>query len=243
MKTFEQDDDVYIAEGIHFQSYADKQVLAEHLAQDVAAMLRAGIEERGNASLVVSGGSTPKPFFNALAKQDVEWENVYITLADERWVDMDHADSNENLVRENLPVNARFVGLKNSAQTPFAGYVQTNAELSRIPRPFDAVILGMGDDGHTASFFPHANGLEDALNPKNKAVICAPITPPDYAPHARMTLTLPAILDAKRIILHITGGKKQEVYAKACEAGPVNDMPVRAVLRQEQTPVEVYWAA
>lgn len=244
MKTFDQDDDVYIGETVHFQSYADKALLADHLAQDVAAMLRAGIAERGKASLVVSGGSTPKPFFAALKKQNIAWDKLYITLADERWVDADHADSNEKLVREHLLAeDAHFVSLKNSAPTPHEGAVQAGKDLAALPVPFDVVILGMGDDGHTASFFPHAPELAEALAPADKNTLCAAITPPDYAPHPRITLTLPAILNAKRIILHITGGSKQEVYAKACEAGPVEDMPIRAVLRQEQTPVEVYWAA
>lgn len=235
---------MYIGETVHFQSYADKTTLADHLAQDVAAMLRAGIAERGKASLVVSGGSTPKPFFEALKKQDIEWDKLYITLADERWVDADHADSNEKLVRENLLVGgAHFVSLKNAASTPHEGAVQASQAVASLPIPFDVVILGMGDDGHTASFFPHAAELEDALTPADASALCAGLTPPVYAPHPRITLTLPAILNAKRIILHITGGSKQEVYAKACEAGPVEDMPVRAVLRQELTPVEVYWAA
>lgn len=243
MKTFEQDEDVYIGETVHFQSYADKSVLAEHLAQDVAAMLRTAIAERGKASLVISGGSTPKPFFEALKIKEIQWDKVYITLADERWVDADHPDSNEKLVREHLLTGgAHFVSLKNFAATPHQGAAQASADIAALPRPFDAVILGMGDDGHTASFFPHAPELEEALAPADNA-LCAGLTPPAYAPHPRITLTLPAILNARRIILHITGGKKQEVYAKACEAGPVEDMPVRAVLRQEQTPVEVYWAA
>lgn len=245
MKTFEQDDDVYIGESVHFQSYADKTVLAEHLAQDVAAMLRAGISERGQASLVVSGGSTPKPFFEALKRQKLDWEKITITLADERWVDADHADSNERLVREHLLTGgARFISLKNNAPTPQEGAAQAGQDLAAaFTLPFDVVILGMGDDGHTASFFPHAAELDGALEPANADTLCAGLTPPDYAPHPRITLTLPALLKARRIILHITGGGKQQVYTKACDAGPVEDMPVRAVLRQELTPVEVYWAA
>lgn len=98
MKTFDTDEDEFYTLGdmVHFQSFADKATLATHLAHDVAAMLRAGIAERGTASLVVSGGSTPKPFFEALRQAPIEWKHVVITLADERWVDADHEDSNEN---------------------------------------------------------------------------------------------------------------------------------------------------
>jgi 6-phosphogluconolactonase len=245
MKIFDTEDEFYtLSDMVHFQSFADKPTLSTHLAHDVAAMLKAGIAERGAASLVVSGGSTPKPFFEALRQVPLEWEKVSITLADERWVDADHKDSNEKLVREFLlPEGATFVSLKNTAETPHEGAEDATAAVAELPRPFDVVILGMGDDGHTASFFPHAPELEAALKPLHDDTLCAAITPPDYAPHLRMTLTLPAILASKRIILHITGASKQEVYAKACEGGSIADMPVRAVLRQDQTPVEVYWAA
>lgn len=245
MKTFDNQDEFYtLGDMVHFQSFSDKATLATHLAHDVAAMLRAGITQNGKASLVVSGGSTPKPFFEALRQVPLEWQHVTITLADERWVDADHEDSNEKLVREFLlPEGAHFVSLKNAAETPHEGADEASAAIAALPRPFDVVILGMGDDGHTASFFPHAPELDSALKPLHDDVLCTAITPPEYAPHPRMTLTLPAILDARRIILHITGAGKQEVYSKACEAGAVADMPIRAVLRQEQTPVEVYWAA
>lgn len=229
---------------VHFQSFVDKQALAESLAATIARQLNEAIKKRGHASLVVSGGSTPKPFFAALKQQNVPWDKLYVTLADERWVDGDHKDSNEKLVRENLLVDGiRFIGLKSDADTPHAGAETTEAALREIPQPFDAVVLGMGDDGHTASFFPNAPELQAALNPKKPDMLCAPITPPDYAPHPRITLTLPALLNAARIYLHITGQGKQDVYAKASGPGPVNDMPIRAVLRQDKTPVDVYWAA
>ncbi|MCH2548141.1 MAG: 6-phosphogluconolactonase, partial [Alphaproteobacteria bacterium] len=203
MKTFDQDDDIYIGESVHFQSFADKTVLAQHLANDVADMLRAGIAERGTASMVVSGGSTPKPFFEALAKEKLDWENIYITLADERWVDGDHPDSNEALVRECFPDNARIVVLKSHADTPHAGYSQSDAQLDNIPRPFDVVILGMGDDGHTASFFPHSEGLNEALNPETTTISCALIIPPEYAPHPRITLNLPPFLNSTSMFMQI----------------------------------------
>lgn len=234
-----------VSDMVHFRSFADKQTLAEYLARDVAEQLKRALEERNAASLVVSGGSTPKPFFAALRSHtDIAWEKVSVTLADERWVDTDDEDSNEKLVRENLIAHGmRFTGLKNAAFLPQEGRMETNAVIAALPRPFDVVVLGMGDDGHTASFFPYAPELQTALYPEDKKALCAAITPPDYAPHLRMTLTLPALLDARRIIIHMTGAKKQEVYAKAAADGAIEAMPVRAILRQEQTPVDIYWAA
>ncbi len=245
MKTSEQtpEENEGISEMVHFQSFADKQTLAQLLAAEVALRLRDGIATKGKASLVVSGGSTPKPFFEALQGQELDWESVYITLADERWVDPKDPDSNELLVREHLlPDGAHFVGLKSHAPDPASGCTETEAALKDVPQPFDVVVLGMGDDGHTASLFPHAPELREALAPVNN-LLCHAITPPSYAPHPRITLTLPALLNANRIILHITGQAKHDVFVKASAAGPVEDMPIRAILRQEQTPVDVYWAA
>lgn len=245
MASYEHSGNGWIGEGVHFLSGADKQSLAEKLARDIGAILRESIAKRGAASLVVSGGSTPKPFFEALRQENgIDWKKVHVTLADDRWVDAPHPDSNEQLVKDNLLIDGmHFTSLKTRHATPHEGVAEVQARIAALPRPFDAVILGMGDDGHTASFFPTAPELDAALYPASAEVLVAAITPPEYAPHQRMTLTLPAILDAKRIILHITGGKKQEVYEKAADAGAIEDMPVRAVLRQEKTPVDIYWAA
>ena len=232
------------SEMVHFSSFAGKQQLAESLARDVAEQLNDAISKRGKASLVVSGGSTPKPFFTALREQNVDWDKVYVTLADERWVDNSHTDSNEKLVRENLLVGGmNFVPLKNASADAAAGVDAANRAIESMPLPFDVTILGMGDDGHTASLFPTAAELEHALNVAEAGVYCAALNPPSYASHPRMTLTLPALLNSRRIILHITGAGKQDVYEKACRFGPVAEMPIRAVLRQEMTPVDVYWAA
>lgn len=246
MRTFDHHaNNGWIGESVHFQSFAEKPQLAESLAHSVAELLREGIATRGKASLAVSGGSTPKPFFEALRKQSgIDWSKVYLTLVDDRWVDAPHADSNEQLVKDHLLVEGmHFISLKSAHATPHEAQREIESRVAEIPLPFDAIILGMGDDGHTASFFPGAPELYGALNPEDGSTLVAAITPPSYAPHLRMTLTLPAILNAKRIFLHITTGKKQEVYAKAAEGGPVEEMPVRAVLRQEKTPVDVYWAA
>ena len=247
MKTFnpaDMDPSYTLGDMVHFQSFANKDDLARFLAHSVANQLREAIAERGAASLVVSGGSTPKPFFAALKTQDVDWSKVWVTLADERWVDKQHADSNEKLVRENLLVDGmHFVPLKSAGATPKDGAAETEAALLHMPMPFDVVVLGMGDDGHTASLFPKAPELWDGFYPQPDTRLVIGLTPPEYAPHPRITLTLPALLNAKRVILHITGASKQDVYAKACQQGSKEDMPIRAVLRQNETPVEVFWAA
>lgn len=226
-----------------FKEFNDPSSLAASLAATVAELLRTGIRKRGGASLAVSGGSTPVPFFAALSEQELDWQQVTITLADERWVDPAETDSNEHLVRRHLLQNraaaARFVGLKTAAPTAVQGEKECEARLAPVPRPFDVLVLGMGNDGHTASLFPQAERLGEALSP-DSGQLCLAITPP-AAPHERMTLTLPALLHSRQIILHIVGPEKRAVYEQAMADGPVASMPIRAVLKQESTPVAVFW--
>ena len=228
---------------LEFKEFNDSSTLVAVLAAKVAELLRVGIRERGRASLAVSGGTTPMPFFAALSELVLDWEQVTITLADERWVDPAEADSNEHLARHHLLRNraavARFVGLKTSAATAVQGEQECEDRLALVPRPFDALILGMGNDGHTASLFPQAAKLDEALSP-DSGRLCMAITPP-AAPHERMTLTLPALLHSRQIILHIAGAGKRAVYEQAMADGPVAQMPIRAVLKQTAAPVVVFW--
>ena len=226
-----------------FKEFKNSDTLVAVLAAQVAELLRAGIKARGQASLVVSGGSTPVPFFTALSGLALAWQQVVITLADERWVEPGEADSNEHLVRRYLLQNraaaARFVGLKTGAVTAVQGEKECADRLALVPTPFDVLILGMGNDGHTASLFPQATRLSEAMK-MNSGKLCLAITPPT-APHERMTLTLPALLNSRRIILHLAGPGKRAVYGRALANGMVAKMPIRAVLRQTIVPVTVFW--
>ncbi|WP_292997415.1 6-phosphogluconolactonase [Nevskia sp.] len=225
------------------RTLADGDALPAAVAASVADDLRAAIAQRSQASLVVSGGRSPVPFFAALRRADVDWSRVWITLADERWVPPSAADSNERLLREHLLIDgaaaARFIGLKSAFDTPETGLAATRAALAAIPRPFDVVVLGMGEDGHTASLFPGAAGLAQALDVANADVVAA-ITPLT-APHPRITLTLAALLDARRIVLPLSGAAKLAVYRAAVAAdGDPLLRPIAAVLQQRRVPVEVW---
>lgn len=232
--------------------FADAQSAAETLARDVALRLRFGIAENGHASLVVSGGKSPLPFFAALRTQPAEWSKVWITLADERWVDPTSPDSNEALIREHLlrdgAAAARFVGLKNPAETPEAGLEACREALAQIPTPFDVVVLGMGADGHTASLFPAMDGLAEALDPD-----AAPGPVPGIAPvepTERISLNLAALLNSRQIYLPIQGPTKRAVFHSA-RGGAVSpkfritevhlkrQFPVAALFVQERVPVTV----
>lgn len=210
--------------------------LAAHIVRRLAQAVATG----GRASLAVSGGSTPAGMFGALSHADIPWESVCITLVDERWVAPDHPDSNEQLVRAQLLQNraraARFVGLKSPAPTAAAGLSESIQRFANVPLPLSCVVLGMGGDGHTASWFPQAANLAELLDPDGSAPLgwCEPVT----APHQRITLTLPVVLAADEIVLHITGEDKREVLAGAARAG----LPVAAITEQTRNPANIWWA-
>ncbi|MBN4068984.1 6-phosphogluconolactonase, partial [Desulfotalea psychrophila] len=113
-----------------------------------------------------------------------------------------------------------------------------------INRPFDVLLLGMGNDGHTASLFPGAAKLPLATD-MHSGKICVGIAPVT-APHERMTLTLPVILESKQIILHITGQNKKDVLEQAFGEGLMEEMPIRFILRnqtqKQKNNFKIYWA-
>src|SRR5580698_4960737 len=224
--------------------FADSGSLSRALSSQLAANLSVAIAARGLASLVVSGGKSPIKMFELLRAESLDWSRVCIALADERWVDPTDPDSNEKLVRDVLlkeaAAAARFIGLKNGAPTPDLGAVSAWETFARVPRPFDAVVLGMGDDGHTASLFPRSPNLPSAINPSAVAGCVGMWSP--VAPHPRLSLNLSALLDSRRIVVLITGQQKWQTYAAASAEGAVQDMPIRAVLRQQRTPVDVMWS-
>jgi len=227
-----------------FNSYKNKDELAKHLAERISAKLASAIKKRKIASLVVSGGTTPIPFFHALSMSPIDWTSIILTLVDERWVDVTDPASNELLVRDNLLQNyaakARLIGLKTTSPDPFLGEIECESKINGISRPFDTVVLGMGNDGHTASLFPNDARLADGLDPNSKRS-CIGVSP-ENSPYERISMTLPAILDCRHLFLHITGRKKKEVFNKALEDGPVQDMPIRAFLRQNKVELSIFWA-
>lgn len=221
--------------------FDDADSLARALAGQVAADLKAGIALRGAATLAVSGGSTPKKFFAALSRETLDWAKVTITLVDERWVDSSSDRSNAKLVSDLLLQNeakaAAFISLWSGGDVPTPEAVaKTNANLAVLKLPFDAVILGMGNDGHTASFFPGGDTLHEALTNAGPALALNA----QGAGEPRITLTLPFLLNSKAIYLHIEGPEKAATLDKAIAVGPIEDMPIRAVIRQTKVALSIY---
>ena len=218
--------------------HLDAAQAATALAEALARQLATAVAARGEASLVLSGGRTPLPMLQVLRRQPLPWADITITLADERFVPVDHPDSNERLLREVLlqdaAVAARFVGLRGTAQDPAQAASEAWQRLAGVQRPFDAVVLGMGDDGHTASLFPGSPGIEAALDPVAEPA-CVALQAP-VAPALRLSLNLAALRQARRHYLHFTGDAKWRTWTVSAA------QPVSLVLRRLSPPPQLYWA-
>ncbi|WP_316155682.1 6-phosphogluconolactonase [Cupriavidus sp. BIC8F] len=212
---------------------------AEALAISIGNALELAIRVKGWAVLAVSGGRSPVAMFERLRHRHVRWEAVTITLVDERVVPPDHADSNAALVRAHLlreaAASAAFVPLIADAQD-VAAPAQAVARANSPFRQPDVVVLGMGEDGHTASLFPDAPELQSALSEPQPGYV---ITHPSVAPHARITLNLAALLAAERVFLSVSGAAKAEVLERALQ-GPASSLPVSLVLSRHRHGLDVF---
>lgn len=228
----------------NMHAFANGAELAGKLADKVAETLSGAIAARGSASMAVSGGSTPKAFFQALSSRSIDWPKVTITLVDERFVPSDNPRSNHLLVRENLlkdrAAAAMFLPLYQTAASVEEAAVIATKETKAVGHPFDVVILGMGNDGHTASFFPGGSNLKTALDANTPRGIIT--MEAEGAGEPRLTFTFSSLQDARLLVLHIEGEGKKDVLAKAEAPGEETEMPIRAMLRRAASPVEIYWA-
>jgi 6-phosphogluconolactonase len=224
--------------------FANGEQMAQALALEVAERLRTDLRQHGAASFAVPGGRTPALFQNALARQPLDWPRISVTLTDDRWVPTDHLDSNERLLRTQLlhgdAAAARFLPLVDTGVAPERQRANVEQMLSQSTRPYAAVVLGMGDDGHTASLFPGAAGTAAALDPLGlaRAALIAPTT----AAHLRISLTVKALLDTDVVMILIQGEGKRAAIEQAALSQP-EAHPIAAFLRQSQIPVHVYYGA
>ncbi|ANH02896.1 6-phosphogluconolactonase [Shinella sp. HZN7] len=228
----------------HLHEFENGAALAEGLADRISGALVDAVTTRGRASIAVSGGSTPKAFFKALSSRDIDWSKVTITLVDERFVPADNPRSNHLLVADNLLQGkakaAHFLPLYRDAGSAEEAARIVSADAEALGHPFDVVILGMGTDGHTASFFPGGSRLAEAISPETpRGVITMEA---EGAGETRLTFTFASLQDARLLVLHIEGQGKKDVLAAAEGEGPETDMPIRAILRRAAAPVDIYWA-
>jgi 6-phosphogluconolactonase len=221
----------------------------------LAALYRAFVDDieqtlsqQSTATLLLSGGSTPVPLYRSLATAKLDWSRIHVALVDERWVDAHGDASNERLLRDNLLVKhaaaAHFTAMKNDAASPFDGVQECNAAYRGLPAPYSLCLLGMGADGHTASLFPGATGLTEALAGKAHCAAIRAIRSAVTGDNLeRMTMTPWSLLQSRKLILLITGNDKWDIYQRARNHGASPDLPVSLFLEQTEAPVEVYWSA
>lgn len=216
------------------ETYATTADLAAAAAQSVAAQLSAALERRGRASLVATGGRSSGAVYDRLSTVALDWGSVSVTLSDERCVAAGAAQSNARLLAERLftakAAKAKFLPL----------WPKPDPASLRPLLPFDAVMLGMGEDGHIASLIPGSPTLAQGLDPANLALILDTPAGLGTPPVARVTLTLSALLQARAIFLLIAGQAKRAVIAAALGGA---DLPVRALLDQDRAPVRMLWTA
>lgn len=222
--------------------FRDSATLAAAVANLVARAVTHGIRSHGRAGLVFSGGSTPEIYLPPVSRLDLPWEKVAILLADERWVGENSADSNEAMLRRTLlgqpgPDRARFIALRNHAQTAAVGADLARMALPPVEQRHDLVLLGMGHDGHIASLFPGNPRLPDLLSKRNRervAAVPAPVTALPQVP--RITLTLAELQNAARVVLVLQGDVKLDVLQRAWKGADALRTPVYALGN-----VEVLW--
>lgn len=229
----------------------------EHLFPDAAALLpalldfcvqalRDDLAGAPEVSCLLSGGSTPRSLYEQLGRAALPWQRITPALVDERLVPVAHSASNEGMLRtifrHNEPFLARLQGMYGSAGDAAAMQADCERRYNALPQPWSFCLLGMGSDGHTASWFPGAAGLPAALSGNQ---LCQAITaqPSEVtgAHTQRLSLTLAALRRARRLILYFTGPAKWQVYQRALHCHDAAKLPVAAVLQQAAVPVEVFY--
>jgi len=218
---------------MNITKFKNTQAMTSYLASDIVSKLKNAIATKGQAVLLVSGGRSPIALFEQLNQTDIAWDKVIISLVDDRWVGPTHESSNENLVNQHLLINkaakARFIGLVAQGDSAFDG-IEQSIELIKDIKEIDVMILGMGEDGHTASIFPCCAQVEAAMSVDNHQRLIA--TQPTTAAFERVSFTLNEILAAKQVYLPLNGDNKVRVFEQAQQLEDLAKMPISAVIKQ-----------
>jgi 6-phosphogluconolactonase len=224
-----------------------QQALNSSLFRNTEYQLQKSVEQNGVASLLVSGGSSPLQLYRQLSNSQLPWHAIQVGMVDERWVDPKHSKSNQRFIENTLiqdkAKNVRFVSMKTNNETAIESVTELHRQYEQLVNS-GVTILGMGTDGHTASLFPKAKGLKNAL--ETDTFYCGAISANQSEitgeQTERMTLTLKALMSSEIIYLIISGQEKLKTYRQALEGTDVQEMPVRSILLQQEVPVVVYWA-
>lgn len=234
--------------------HSGKDTMACQVADWLSSRLAQTVEQKGQALLCVSGGTSPIPMFQQLAKSALPWSRITVTLVDERLVPEHHPASNAKLVQEHL-----LQGPAKAAQWQpwvFGGQMSGDVHLDlvaqseRVERlldrlgPADLMVLGMGEDGHIASLFPQASNLQAALA-LDQTHPCLPVflnPPPPNAPFHRISVTLAYILKSAALVLPASGASKQAVLQSAM-VSEQSPLPVARVLHQTTAPLHIWMSS
>ncbi len=223
------------------QEYPTRAALFSGLANVVSNQLRQTLDRKDCASIAVPGGTTPAPFFKQLRQIDLPWHKTRVLLTDERFVPETSDRSNTRLLREHLlqgpAARAQLVPLYQPADQA-EDVLDTLTKGLQAVLPLDICVLGMGADMHTASLFPEADLLQQALAPNAPPLL--PMRAPG-APEPRLTLTAPVLQQATHVHILITGPGKKRALKEAIKDGPVTQAPVRIVLKRKG-PTTVHYA-
>lgn len=223
-------------------SFGDANLLNSDLAEQIKNILCEAITLRGHAYLVVSGGKTPVELFKVLAQTNLPWDKVTITLADERCVSVDDKDRNERMIKEFLlqhkAQQAEFISLYDEQFDIKENLDFIESHIDSLPT-FDVVLLGMGEDGHTASLFPCSDELDSGLDDNAKSLL---LVHPKTAQHQRITLSKRRLLNSRVIFIHLIGQKKRSVFSQAMVQHNPKVMPISAFLNNKNANVQVMYA-
>ncbi len=218
--------------------YPDQEMMMIDVANHLAGELAEYVMHHDAASFAVPGGTTPGPIFDVLCAADLDWSRVHVVLTDERWVPETSERSNSRLIRERLLVEraaaARYLPLYSDAPEP-EGALDGICAMLAEELPISVLLLGMGTDMHTASLFPGADRLSDAL--AGDAPVLMPMRAPG-APEPRVTLTAPVLQGAMSTHIVITGAEKRQALDVAQSLQDPMQAPVCAVLPG----ATVHWA-
>ncbi|MDR2212910.1 MAG: 6-phosphogluconolactonase [Pseudomonadales bacterium] len=224
--------------------FTDQSALLQGLRAFFLARIEQALALHPRITLLLSGGSTPLPFYRQLAQQALPWERLHLALVDERWVDLRDGASNERALREALGgvASARLMGMYDGSPSAAAALPALNRRYAALPRPWSVGLLGLGPDGHTASLFPAAGGLDEALCTSD---LCAAISAQPSAvtgEHTeRMSLSLNALLNIEHLVLLFTGAEKWRVYEQARDLTARERLPVSYLVQNDSTPLDIFW--
>src|SRR5436190_9913481 len=225
----------------------DAHAMARACATRIARAMDEALTARRGTVVALAGGRTAPPILERVAAEPRKWSHVTIAPTDERWVPVDHPDCNLRQLRQAFAFapGIRWLGLVPDRAQGSPNVKHANWALQAAPGPFDAVLLGMGADGHVASLFPGAPELAHALDAdaSDAAVVITPDPMPSAGPHPRVSLTLARLLNSRRVLLAITGEEKRETLRRAQreDADPLL-LPIAALLHAPDAKIEIHWS-